>query len=435
MSAVSTLRSRECRHRPTVPRYRWLFLLAAGLSLSHPCSGTWNVRNVLPWSGTENPRILTSFRGGQTVVECAWEGTSLRGNGSWWQIVGSKRRLLARFEGAAFRWISSRRNGGAWSWVESTSSESAAHWPHAAVDPGILPGFSSQTPRFMDGRVSGNVSAERRSPVPMRRVVHSWLALPADFVGTVGCGVWNSTSEVPVVAAPSLSWEEASPPHWAVECHPQRSVVLRSPQFALLWWLNGSLAATVSSPHNSWGPQVISLTRVELESAGPGSEGFSYADAPADWGEPTTATSSTIRKTTDPHASEEYDEMPASAMEYATSHQGRPLHHPHRAWFDVDTSTGRLLLADSAWDSGSLCVACAVLQQGQLGIATSICRSKPLSRKPSKDVRGSTNVCAWSATAAAVGGLILGVLAAMSLAMTLGVRPPRRGSMRLHNSR
>nr|WEG68881.1 membrane protein m167 [Mastomys natalensis cytomegalovirus 1]WEG69017.1 membrane protein m167 [Mastomys natalensis cytomegalovirus 1]WEG71245.1 membrane protein m167 [Mastomys natalensis cytomegalovirus 1] len=429
--------SRPCRAVSRGRRALFVWLLVH-LSGPRAASGGWDSQWTLPWADLRRPQITTAFRGGRTVAECTWQGTSPRGNGSWWHVVGQTRRPLARFEGAAFEWMSLRLHGGAWSWPDPSSNGSP---PPSQRTGGTGPrrdggsASSSRPPRSVDGGWSDERTRQSTSNRASERRVHSWLELPGDFAGTLGCGVWNSSSEVLVAPAPSLSWAESSPPHWAVSCLPRPSAprpgAPRSGPSAFLWWLNGSLAATVSFPQTWQSPQIISLSRAAAPSEGPGAEGFSYARGPPEWrtrAEEADGPAATVRPW-DEETEEDYGDSLARAARPPAS---GPRARLHREWYEVDTATGRLLISEAAWLEGSLCVACAAFQHGRLGVATTMCRLRPLSRRASPGSPRSAAVCAWSATAAAIGGAIFGILAATALLLSL--HPLRRGSVRLRNS-
>ncbi|AFX83465.1 b167 [Murid betaherpesvirus 8] len=405
----------------------WLFLgWITAIWCLRPIGASWDFRQTLLWEDLRTPHITTAFRGSRTIAQCAWKGSPVRLNGSWWQVLDSIRNDFAQFERASFRWINGRRDGGAWAWRVLTSNGSRR--PSRHVDP-ISPPVAKMSASVH--RLSSRIARYLES-VPEAKedevlngtyLVHSWVELPEDFVGTLGCGVSNWSSEVPVAPAPSLSWEEASPSQWAVNCRPRKAdprLSSHQSPSALIWWLNGSLAASMSSPLPSWGPQLLSVVRRSQEVSGPGSGGFSYAAIPIDWDKITTPPP-IVSTTEDP---ETYEEQPFQE----TASNPRP-------WFDLDTVSGQLLLSEEAWALGRLCVSCAVHQHGRTGVATTMCRQRPPQRKRfSRSSEGFTQTCAWSATASVFGGIVFGMVVTSALALRWGARPPRRGSIRLHNA-
>lgn len=406
-------------------RRAWWWLFLVWLTCFRVIGAGWDFRQTLLWEDLRKPHITTAFRGSRTVAQCAWKGSAARLNGSWWQVLSSRRSDFAHFERAAFKWIHGRRDGGAWAWRVLTSNVSRRLSRHVNPTPPPV-GTISTSARRLSSRIARSLEsipeAKADEVLNGTYLVHSWVELPEDFVGTLGCGVSNWSSEVPVAPAPSLSWEEASPSQWAINCRPRiadpRLSSHQSPS-ALIWWLNGSLAASISSPLPSWGPQLLSVVRRSQEVSGPGFGGFSYAAIPEDWDESTTPPP--IASTTE---SETYEEHPFQE----TASNPRP-------WFDLDTVTGQLLLSEEAWASGRLCVSCAVHQHGRTGVATTMCRQRPPQRKKfSRSSGGFMRTCAWSATASAFGGIVFGMVVTSALALRWGARPPRRGSIRLHNA-
>ncbi|ACE95506.1 m167 [Muromegalovirus WP15B] len=398
-------------------------------------NGDWSVDSVPPWVETKFPYITTSFRGGRTVAECVWRGSAPRINGTWWQIEGSTRTEIAKFNGSWFQWITLLRDGGAFAWESETSKESQRRWQKASPvsigedSPGDgRPDSSSRPPRSPSGsrrgagsrRNGGNPQKQKtQTPKPPMKTkeywVHSWIELTENFAGSLACAVFNSSSEVSVEPAPSLSWEEASPESWAVRCQPPRGdprlLSNRSAPYGLAWWLNGSVAATVSYPPESSGPQTLSIYRTAMETLGPGSSSFSYEHHP-----PRETTGSGNSRTT-------------------TVPQTRRPSPDLRPWFEIETVSNRMVLQDQAWAAGTLCVSCTVIQPRLLGVATTACRSHPPSRRlPVVSKRSTPNGCAWSATAAAGAGVLFGAVATAGLTLTLGPRA-RRGSVRFRNSR
>nr|WEG69989.1 membrane protein m167 [Mastomys natalensis cytomegalovirus 3]WEG70409.1 membrane protein m167 [Mastomys natalensis cytomegalovirus 3]WEG70549.1 membrane protein m167 [Mastomys natalensis cytomegalovirus 3]WEG70689.1 membrane protein m167 [Mastomys natalensis cytomegalovirus 3]WEG70969.1 membrane protein m167 [Mastomys natalensis cytomegalovirus 3] len=379
-------------------------------------SGSWSIERASYWSDLRVPHIVTAYRDGRTVAECLWGGVAPRVNGSWWKLVGNERVVIAEFSGLAFRWQNTKRDGGAWAWTRNSSDGSLTHWRSVNPEMGLDLDSSYRKPFSRDS------GSSRVSELPLNRSLeyrtHSWIALSEDFVGTLGCGVWNWSSEVQVAPAPSLSWEEVSPPNWAVRCQARhadpRLEYNRSDGSGLVWWLNGSLAASVSYPRHSWEHQILYLVRAPRETSGPGSEGFSYVAGPPEWTLATMPTSPT-------------EESLHVLLQSSPPQSQRP-------WFEVEMATGRLLLAEEAWNKGSLCVACAANTASRPWIAATVCRPRPLTRKIPAGLRRSGSVCTWSATAAAIGGVLFGALAVAALSLTLGVRPPRRGSVRLKES-
>ncbi|AWV68253.1 m167 protein [Murid betaherpesvirus 1] len=403
----------------------WLVLRMTVLGWCFDSSnGDWAVNSVPPWEETRYPYITTAFRGGRTVAECVWHGSAPRINGTWWQVEGSTRTEIAKFNGSWFQWVTLHRDGGAFAWENETSKESQPRWQKASPvsvgegSPGDdRPSSSSRPPRSPAGSRRNARRGGSRTPKPptMKKYwVHSWIELTENFAGSLACAVFNSSSEVSVEPAPSLSWEEASPESWAVRCQPPRGDPRlhsnRSAPSGLAWWLNGSLAATVSYPPESWGPQTLSIYRTAQETSGPGSTSFLYEDHPP-------------RETT------------ASGSRAATVPPTRRTNPDPRPWFEIETVSDRMVLQDRAWDTGTLCVSCTVIHPKLLGVGTTACRPHPPSRRLSVvSKRSAPNGCAWSATAAAGAGVLFGAVATAGLTLTLGPRA-RRGSVRFRNSR